>query len=67
MPIPATPRAATEIPITAPPWKAMDSALGIPPVIAPCVARTADRVEAFIPTKPASNEHVAPVKKARLV
>ena len=60
MPIPSSPSAATERPITAPPKNATRSALPCPSVLAAAEVRTLARVAAFMPKKPARTLQAAP-------
>ncbi len=59
-PMPSSPRLPTDRPITAPPLKAMRSALPCPRSRAASDVRTLASVAAFIPKNPASSEHRAP-------
>jgi hypothetical protein len=61
------PSAAMVSPMTEPPKKATASALSRPRVRAACAVRTLALVAAFIPTNPASIEHIAPEMKASAV
>ena len=63
-PRPSSPMAATVRPMTAPPEKAILSALAAPVSLAATVVRTFARVAVFMPMKPAAEEARQPMKKA---
>ena len=67
MPNPNSPKPATDIPITAPPEKAIFNALVIPPSMAAFVVLEFALVAIFIPIKPANPEQIAPRTKDKLV
>jgi hypothetical protein len=67
VPRPSRPSAATVSPMTEPPKKATERAAAAPCVCAAVVVRTLARVAVYMPKKPASIEHTAPVKKAIIV
>ena len=62
-PTPKRPRPTTDIPMTAPPEKAMDRALFMPLVRAALAVRTFALVATVMPRKPARTEKSAPTMK----